>query len=90
MIKRFLPVVVCLLVIAAMARAGDDVPVSALPKAVTSAVQTYFPSAKIIKAEADKKDDRIRYKLKAIYRELILETEVFSNGQVLKVKSVNS
>ena len=89
MIKHLLPLAVCLLFVTSRARAGDDIPVSALPKAVTSAMQTYFPSAKIISAEADEKNDRIRYKLKAVYRELILEAEVFSNGQVSKVKSVN-
>lgn len=89
MSKALLPLLACLLLGAAVTRAGDEIPVGALPKAVTSTVQRYFPSAKIIKAEADGKDDRTLYKLKAVYRELILETEVFSDGRITKVKSVD-
>jgi hypothetical protein len=79
----------CLLLTALAARAGDDIPVDALPRAVTSAVQRYFPSAKIIKASADGDDERTVYKLKAVYRESILEAEVFSDGRVAKFKSVD-
>lgn len=89
MSKVLLRMVGCLLVLAAAVRAGDDIPVGALPKAVTSAVQRYFPSAKIIKASAGGKDDQTLYEIKAVYRDLILEAEVFSDGRVVKVKSVD-
>jgi hypothetical protein len=87
--KRMFPVLLCLMAFVAVVHAGDEVPVSALPQAVTSAVQRYFPSAKIINAKADGEDDRTVYKLKAVYRDLILETEVFSDGRLFKVKSVD-
>ncbi|MBE2181563.1 MAG: hypothetical protein IAE97_13950 [Chthoniobacterales bacterium] len=86
--KKALPSsLLCVLAFAAPALAGDDIAVSAVPKNVAAAVQSYFPSAKIISAKTDTKKDLRYYELRALYRDLLLEIDVTSDGRVTEVES---
>lgn len=60
-----------------------------LPEAVSDAVETYFPGARIIAAEEDDGGKRIDYELKIDYREIRLEVEVSLEGKILDVEMDN-
>lgn len=87
--KTLLSGLLCVFAFVAAALAGDVIPVDALPKKVTAAVESYFPSAKIVSAKSETKRGRTVYEVHATYRNLLLEIDVNADGQVTEVESKN-
>ena len=86
--KTLLSGLLCGFAFVAPALAGDVIPVDALPKKVTAAVQSYFPSAKIVRPSETKRG-RTVYEVRATYRNLLLEIDVNADGRVTEVESKN-
>ena len=85
---RFLSFI-AFLCVANAAIADENVDASEVPETVAAAVESYFPGSTILEAERDKKDGKWEYELYIRYRDLELEVDVSSDGDILDVEMEN-
>jgi hypothetical protein len=71
---------------AASAFAGPVIPASQLPKAVTAAIQSYFPGSRITRAESDTSDGKPYYEVKITYKDIWLNVDVTRKGHIMDVE----
>ena len=66
--------------------AGTPIAIIEIPDPVKKLINEYFPGAKLISAERDNDNGKIEYEIIFRYKEIILEVDVSSQGQVLDVE----
>lgn len=69
----------------ATAQAGENIPISELPKPVVEALQARFPKAELLKAERETKRGRICFEVKLRHDGKRYEVDVSPEGKVLDV-----